>query len=166
MEQKSCQVFSSVMHCTRGESGKETLWSQTLKNWKRWTHLSSTPEGSMLKEVLTPQTPWNQKFFKENQMNYTHLQEDSTWDDEEAKNDFWTITGEFIYRHHGVPRVKLYMPKAESFPIPLKYIDDTRTTHTSQDVLSEKQTVDYWNEDEETELSDTWTGFTRFISIE
>ena len=23
-----------------------------------------------------------------------------------AKNDFWTITGEFIYRHHVVARVK------------------------------------------------------------
>ena len=30
-----------------GESGKETLWSRTLKNWRRWTHLNSTPEGSM-----------------------------------------------------------------------------------------------------------------------
>ena len=29
------------------ESGKETLWSQTLKKWRRWTHLNSTPEGSM-----------------------------------------------------------------------------------------------------------------------
>ena len=31
----------------RGESGKETSWSQTLKNWSRWTHQHSTPEGSM-----------------------------------------------------------------------------------------------------------------------
>ena len=42
------------MHHTRVECGKETLWSQTLKNWSRWTHLKSTPEGSMLKELLTP----------------------------------------------------------------------------------------------------------------
>ena len=26
---------------------KETLKSQTLENWSRWTHLNSTPEGSM-----------------------------------------------------------------------------------------------------------------------
>ena len=56
----------------------------------------------------------------------TQLQDDSTRDDEEAESDFWTITGEFIYRHHVVPRVKLYMPKEESFLIPLKYIDVTR----------------------------------------
>ena len=47
LEQKSCQVYFSVMHKTRWESGKETSWSQTLKNWKRWTHPKSTPEGSM-----------------------------------------------------------------------------------------------------------------------
>ena len=40
--------------------------------------------------------------------------------------------------HHVEPRVKLYMPKEESFPIPMKYIDVTRTTHTSLDVLLEK----------------------------
>ena len=36
----------------------------------------------------------------------TPLQEDSTRDVEEVKNDFWTITGEFIYRRHVEPRVK------------------------------------------------------------
>ena len=30
-----------------GKFGKETLWSQTLKKWRRWTHLNSTLEGSM-----------------------------------------------------------------------------------------------------------------------
>ena len=25
----------------------ENLWSRTLKNWRRWTHRDSTPEGSM-----------------------------------------------------------------------------------------------------------------------
>ena len=46
-----------------------------------------------------------------------------------------SISGDFLYRHHVVPRVKLYMPREESFPIPLKYIDVTRTTHTTLDVL-------------------------------
>ena len=55
-------------------------------------------------------------------------EEDSTRDDEESRNDFWTITGEFTCRHHVVSRVKLYMPKEETFPIPTKYIDVTRTT--------------------------------------
>ena len=95
----------------------------------------------------------------------TPLQEDSTRDDEEAKSDFRTITGEFIYRHHVEPRVKLYMPKEETFPIPMKYIDVNRTIHTSLDVLLEKQIEDHWNVDGERELSDAWTGFTRFILL-
>ena len=68
----------------------------------------------------------------------TPHQDDSTGDGEEAQSDFWTVTGDFIYRHHVDPRIKLYVPREESFPIPLKYIDVTRTTKTSQDVLLEK----------------------------
>ena len=81
-------------------------------------------------------------------------QNDSTGDDAEAKNDFWSITGDFTYRHHVEPRVKLYMPKEESFPIPQKYIDVCRTTHTSLDVLLEKHIEVHWNVDGERELSD------------
>ena len=82
----------------------------------------------------------------------TPIQDDSTRNDAEADNDFWSITGDFIYRHHVEPRVKLYMPKEESFPIPMKYIDVTRTTHTSPDVLVEKQIEDYWNVNGEREI--------------
>ena len=46
----------------------------------------------------------------------------------EAINDFWSMSGSFIYRHHVEPRVKLYSSREESFPIPLKYIDVSRTT--------------------------------------
>ena len=61
----------------------------------------------------------------------TPLQGDSTRDDAEAKNDFWSITGDFIHRHHVEPRVALYVPKEDSFPIPQKYVDVARNTHTS-----------------------------------
>ena len=57
------------------------------------------------------------------------------------------------------------MPKEETFPIPMKYIDATRTTCTSVDVMLEKQIEDYWNVDEEKELSDARTGFTRCVPI-
>ena len=61
-------------------------------------------------------------------------------------------------------RIKLCVPKEESIPIPLKYIDVTRTKNASLDVLLEKQIEDYWIEDGE-KLSDAWTGFTRFILL-
>ena len=81
----------------------------------------------------------------------------------EAINDFWSMSGSFIYRHHVEPRVKLYSPREESFPIPLKYIDVSRTAHTNLDVKQETRIDDYWNIDGSRDLSDPWTGFTRFI---
>ena len=76
------------------------------------------------------------------------------------------MSGTFIYRHHVEPRVKLYSPREESFPIPLKYIDVTRTTHTNLDVKQEKRIDDYWNIDGSRDLSDPWTGFTQIILLE
>ena len=57
--------------------------------------------------------------------------QDALPDAGEAINDFWSMSGHFIYRHHVEPRVKLHSPREESFPIPLKYIDVSRTTHTN-----------------------------------
>ena len=72
-------------------------------------------------------------------------QADSTRGGAEAKNDFWSITGDFVHRHHVEPRVKLYVPREESLPIPMKYIAVTRTTRTSLDVLLEKNMDDHWD---------------------
>ena len=44
---------------------------------------------------------------------------------------------------------KLYSPREESFPIPLKYIDVSKTTHTNLDVKQGKRIDDYWNIDGE-----------------
>ena len=84
----------------------------------------------------------------------------------EAINDFWSMSGNFKNRHHVEPRVKLYSPREESFPIPLKYIDVTRTTHTNLDVKQEKRIDDYWNIDGSRDLSDPWTGFTQFTLLD
>ena len=76
------------------------------------------------------------------------------------------MSGNFIYRHHVEPRVKLYSPREESFPIPLKYIDVSRTIHTNLDVKQEKRIDDNWNIDGSRDLSDLWTGFTQFTLLE
>ena len=74
--------------------------------------------------------------------------QDSFPDASEAINDFWSMSGNFMYRHHVEPRVKLYSPREESsFTIPLKYIDVSRTTHTNLDVMQERRIDDYWNID-------------------
>ena len=42
---------------------------------------------------------------------------------------------------------ELYMLKEETFPIPLKYIDATRSTYTDPNVIQEERLDDYWNVD-------------------
>ena len=86
---------------------------------------------------------------------------DSLPDAGEAIHDFWSLSGSFIYRHHVEPRVKLFSPREESFPIPLKYFYVTRTTHTNLDVKQEN----YWNVDGSRDLSDPWTGFHTIYSV-
>ena len=92
--------------------------------------------------------------------------QDSLPDAGEAINDFWSMSGNFIYRHQVEPRVKLYSPREESFPIPLKYIHASRTTRTNLDVLQERRIDDYWNIDGSRDLSDSWTGFSQFTLLE
>ena len=84
---------------------------------------------------------------KSNELHSPTPLEDSSWYDDEAGNSFWSISGEFIFRHHVEPRVKLYVPREETFPVPMKYIDVTGTTYRSL------------------ELSDACTGFTRFVLL-
>ena len=106
----------------RGNS--QNLWVRTASE-----NIHLDPPGTDRNEAK------NKEIFKENSEWFapSHLQEDSARDDEEVKSDLWTSTWEFICRHHVVPRVKLYVPKEESFPIPMKFIDVTRTTHTSSE---------------------------------
>ena len=49
LERKSYLDCSSDTHCTRGEFGRVTYWLQTLRSWKRWTHLKSSLKDSMRK---------------------------------------------------------------------------------------------------------------------
>ena len=104
--------------------------------------------------------------FLENQKGVLPQPHDSFPDAGEAIHDFWSMSGNFIHRHHVEPRVKLYSPREESFPIPLKYIDVSRTTHTNLDVKQERRIDDYWSVDGSRDLSDPWTGFTQFTLLE
>ena len=105
-------------------------------------------------------------FFGESEGSLPSPPHDSFPDASEAINDFWSMSGNFIYRHHVELGVKLYSPREESFPIPLKYIDVSRTTHTNLDVKQEKCIDDYWNIDGCRDLSDPWTGFSQFTLLE
>ena len=70
------------------------------------------------------------------------------------------------FQLHVEHRVKLHVPTPESFPIPLKDIDFTRTFDSTLDVMPEKRVEDYWNVDGERELSDAWTRLHEIHCIE
>ena len=133
-------------------------------------------ESNFLEEIRNwEHPPWygNTQFeekvsliFFENQKGPLSPPHDSFPDAGEAMNDFRSMSGNFIFPHHVEPRVKLYSPREESFPIPLKYIDVSRTTHTKLDVMQERRIDDYWNIDGSRDLSDSWTGFTQFTLLE
>ena len=59
----------------------------------------------------------------------------------EAREDIWTIATNYVDRHYVEPRVKLHVPKEETFPIPLKYTDVVMRTTTTVDVLLESLKV-------------------------
>ena len=184
---------SSDTLSTRWEFGRVTYWLQTLRSWKRWTHLKSTQKRLNAKEVMIPQDKGefifpiadgrikplggDQDLRTSTLVRQRPIQgkshvdflgesegslpppHDSFPDAGEAMNYFWSMSGNFIYRHHIEPRVKLYSPGKGIFSVPLKYSDVSRTTNTNLDVKQERRIDDYWNIDGSRDLSDSWTGF-------
>ena len=86
---------------------------------------SSGGDQELKKAILTRDHPirgeGHQDFLGESEGSppTPHFQ-DSFPDAGEKRNDFWSISGDFICGHHVDSRVKLYSSREESFPIPLK----------------------------------------------
>ena len=124
------QMDASELHCAKGSM--QRMCQRQKKGYNFCYSQSQMEQSNFLEEIKDLRTSTlilDRRDRGEEQGNLqgesdelhspTPLQDDSTLDDAEVKNDFWTITGEFIYRHHVAHRVKLYVPKEESFPIPL-----------------------------------------------
>ena len=145
LERKSYLDGSSDTHCTREEFGRK-----------------SRPENIHLDTAAINSRRKSKRFS-------WRIRRVSTFtipDAGEATNDFWSMSGNLLFRHHVEPRVKLYSQREESFTVPLKYIDVSRTTCTNLDVKQEKRIDDYWIVDGSRDLSDPWTGFTQFTLLE
>ena len=56
---KSGRWYSSDMHCSQEEFGKEIFWSQTLRNWRIWTHQKSILEDQCRRSI----DAWKERFF-------------------------------------------------------------------------------------------------------
>ena len=154
-------------HCERGDISQRQR--RIYFSNRRWTNQTLGGDQDLRTSTLIRQRPVR----GESHLDFLGESEgslppphDSFPDAGEAIYDFWSMSGNFIYRHHVEPRAKLYSPREESFPIPLKYIDVSRTTCTNLDVKQEKRIDDYWNIDGSRDLSDSWTGFTQFTLLE
>ena len=86
----------------------------------------------------------------------------STLDDAEAKIDFWSFTGDFIYRHHVEPRVKMHMPERRiiffSAEVCRRYQKYFFITSCNAGIEHWLLLECWWRV---VHLSDTWTGFKR-----
>ena len=69
------------------------------------------------------------------------------------------MSGNFKNRHHVEPIVIVYSPRKEPFPIPLKYIDVSRTFHTNLAVKQKKCIDVHWNVDGSKDLSNPRKGY-------
>ena len=144
---KSYQAFSLGMHSSRVESGKEMLWLRPCKNCRQWTLQRFTLEGSTQKKSWLfrmdknqiPSSRWNSKIVWKLRIPGTHSKTGANrkecrtqWRSSrrigrvsthrtkrwlvEARRDFFSFHGDFIHRHR---RIQVYVPKEETFPIPL-----------------------------------------------
>ena len=77
------------------------------------------------------------------------------------KTHFWMpVKHEMIYRPS-----RETPPREESYPIPLKYIDVSRATHTTLDVMQESRIDDYWDIVGTRDMSESWLAFTQSTSM-
>ena len=88
-------------------------------------------------------------------------------DASEVMNDFWSMSGNYFYRHHVEPsKSQTSLAERRIIPNSTKNIDVSRTTHTNLDVKQERRIDDYWNIDGSRDVSDYWTGFTQFTLLD
>ena len=77
--------------------------------------------------------------------------------------DYWTTRRNYIYRHHVEPRVIMC---GKNIKNSLRFINVTMATSTTSDALQVSSINGDWNVDCDRDLSDAWTGFTRFITLD
>ncbi len=77
--------------------------------------------------------------------------------EEPLKEDCWSMSGGFLYRHHIHPWYNLFQPD-ETCPFPLKWLDVHRQTETNLEEQAEHVIEDYFDETEASErsLSNPW----------
>ena len=133
LERKSFLDCSLDTLCTREEFGRVTQWLQTSRRPKNGKIIFPVADGRVKisggDQVLRTSTLIRHRpILEKSHLDFLGESEgslppphDSFPDAGEAINDFWSMSGNFIYRHHVEPRVKFYSPREESFPILLTF---------------------------------------------
>ena len=80
--------------------------------------------------------------------------------DEDSTADYWVVESDRVTRIHITPRYWLFTPSADSFPVPLDYIDVLRFTKTN--VKGHDTLVDCWVSDSD-QVPGPWIG--KLLSI-
>ena len=132
--------YSSDMHLSRGEFGKEILWLQTLRNWRTWTRQKIHIWKINAKEVWRhkgtifdiPSNTWKRKIVRKRpRIPRNHSKAETTrrdwgfqwgnfkangkslnWQNQEMRLKL--VQGDFIYRHHIELRVPMCRRKKHS----------------------------------------------------
>ena len=164
------QMDASEIHAWR-LSAKEVLTPENGEKCfpdRRWKSKTIQRRSGSENIHLNPGQPWTRRRAGRSSRRIRRVSpsQDSSPGDGEARNDFWFISWYYIHRRHVEPRVKLHVPREESFPLPLRHIDVTRATSTTLDVMLECRIDDYWNIEGDRDQSDAWTGLTRFTILD
>lgn len=79
------------------------------------------------------------------------------------EQDSWAVNKETIVRYHRVPRVILYVPSEESFPILSKSINVTRWTGRDLDKNINRLINHMWIDERDKDMGTSWTGNLYFV---
>ena len=103
----------------KGSDISQRKWKIHFSN-RRWTNQTRwRRSGTENTHLDMGNTQFEEKvtlIFLENKKGLFHHLTTQFPDAGEATNDFWSMSGSSIYRHHVEPRVKLYSSREESFP--------------------------------------------------
>ena len=91
---------------------------------------------------------------------------DSFLDAGEAMNDFWSMSGNFMYRHHVEPRVQALLAERRIIPYSTEIHGSLQNYSYEFGCKAGEAHRYYWNIDGSRDFSAPWTGFTQFTLLE
>ena len=159
LERQRWRESSWAVFHVREEVGQETWWRQTVQICMNQKPQEFTCANGTLSFPKRPRPSLPAE---------GNLEPEDDVEIEEGDNkgstteDSWSMSGEFIHRHHEELRLKFYDPDNETFPIPLKNVNVMRQTQTKKKNVSEHTINDTCFEAKGVTLAEEWTATARF----